>query len=74
MKQIAMKCKESDYKSINYFVGDLFLSNDDDFIEYDYLCILSDKRCIMSNLFFLSDSWEIYETFNKEVFLKHLKQ
>jgi hypothetical protein len=74
MKQIAMKCTESDYKSIEDFVGDLFLSSDDDFIEYNYLCIFIDKRCVMSNLFFLSDSWEIQEVFDKEVFLKALKK
>jgi hypothetical protein len=72
VERIAMKCTRAEYESIKCFVGKLTGTNKKDFIAYTYLLNdYEDNSCCMDEVIH-SDmkSRKIYETFDKNIFLK----
>jgi phosphopentomutase len=67
MEKIAMKCTRAEYESIKEFVGELVEKSDKDFHEYNYLHTWKDNTVFM---YIKNGSCRVYETFDKDVFLK----
>ena len=71
MEKIAMRCTRVQYESIKEFVGELRLEDPNDFEIYDYLCTSKTKeRVIMLALRYIDNDRKVYETFDKDIFLK----
>ena len=71
MEKIAMKCTRAEYESIKEFVGELTNPSKDDFKSYNYLTNCSSKKTVyMISKGFVDHDKKIYETFDKDVFLK----
>jgi hypothetical protein len=68
MKNIAMKCSKKEYESIKDVIGKIKCPSPEDFTEYNYLLNYSDGTVQMYNN--SMGHRKVYETFDKDVFLK----
>jgi hypothetical protein len=67
MENIAMKCTRAEYESIKEFVGELTETDHKDFNQYNYLHTWKDNTVFM---YIKTGSCRVYETFDKDIFLK----